>query len=181
MNKGQVGHIEIKWTYSLSSLPLTFSPEGLVQLCSVDSHNPQPLEDLGTTELWKRETKKEGKEWTPEHQQALLSPLWLLPLVTVYQSIFPSCVTLDTLFSLAVVRTVDVVLVQFPCRAGISALRCDEVCSVAIMTETAAGEPLHSLNPPAGWCNASMLRVQIGCKHNVKDVQNNYPISNCVT
>lgn len=40
MNKGQVGQTETKWTYSLSSLPLTFSPEGLVSLCSVDSHNP---------------------------------------------------------------------------------------------------------------------------------------------
>lgn len=81
----------------------------------------------------------------------------------------------------AVAGTVDVVLVLFPCRAGISALRCDEVCSVAIMTETAAGEPLYSLNPPAGCCNASMLGVQISCKHNVKGAQNNYHISNCIT
>lgn len=81
----------------------------------------------------------------------------------------------------AVAGAVDVVLVLFPCRAGISALRCDEVCSVAIMTETAAGEPLYSLNPPAGCCDASMLRVQIGCKHNVKGVQNNHHISNCIT
>lgn len=55
------------------------------------------------------------------------------------------------------VLTADTMLMLFPCCVGLSVPWCDEVWSVAIMTEAAAGETLHRPSSAAGCCNASML------------------------